>query len=109
LSYGLTPGETRYSPLKQIDATNVRRLGLAWSYEVEPGGGNQEATAVCDVRNRRGGPRDTAPGRPVRVRLCVVHVMVRAGGATTAAARARYLVISLVVQPARLKAPTFPH
>jgi glucose dehydrogenase len=23
LSYGLTPGETRYSPLKQIDAANI--------------------------------------------------------------------------------------
>jgi quinohemoprotein ethanol dehydrogenase len=46
LSYGLTPGETRYSPLKQIDATNVSRLGLAWSYEVGPGGGNQEATPL---------------------------------------------------------------
>ena len=33
LTYGLTPGETRYSPLKQIDTTNVSRLGLAWSYE----------------------------------------------------------------------------
>src|SRR5881227_2777826 len=44
LTYGLTPGETRYSPLKQLDATNVSRLGLAWSYEVGPGGGNQEAT-----------------------------------------------------------------
>ena len=37
LTYGLTPGETRYSPLKQIDATNVSRLGLAWSYESWPG------------------------------------------------------------------------
>ncbi len=46
LSYGLTPGETRYSPLKQIDSTNVKRLGLAWSYEVGPGGGNQEATPL---------------------------------------------------------------
>jgi len=31
LSYGLTPGETRFSPLKQIDASNVKRLGLVWS------------------------------------------------------------------------------
>jgi quinohemoprotein ethanol dehydrogenase len=46
LSYGLTPGETRYSPLKQIDTTNVKRLGLAWAYEVGPGGGNQEATPL---------------------------------------------------------------
>jgi len=46
LTYGLTPGETRYSPLKQIDATNVSRLGLAFSYEAGPGGGNQEATPL---------------------------------------------------------------
>src|SRR5213593_1318869 len=46
LTYGLTPGETRYSPLKQIDTTNVSRLGLAWSYEVGPGGGPQEATPL---------------------------------------------------------------
>jgi quinohemoprotein ethanol dehydrogenase len=46
LSYGLTPGETRYSPLKQIDTGNVSRLGLAWSYEAGPGGGNQEATPL---------------------------------------------------------------
>src|SRR6266542_4608514 len=46
LTYGLTPGETRYSPLKQIDTTNVSRLGLAWSYDVGPGGGGQEATPL---------------------------------------------------------------
>jgi quinohemoprotein ethanol dehydrogenase len=46
LSYGLTPGETRYSPLKQIDTTNVSRLGLNWLYEIGPGGGNQEGTLL---------------------------------------------------------------
>src|SRR5499426_3086823 len=46
LAYGLTPGETRYSPLKQIDANNVGRLGPAWSYDVGKGGGNQEATPL---------------------------------------------------------------
>ncbi|HWF11346.1 MAG TPA: PQQ-dependent dehydrogenase, methanol/ethanol family [Bryobacteraceae bacterium] len=46
LSYGMTPGETRYSPLKQIDASNVSRLGLAWSYDIGTGGGNQEATPL---------------------------------------------------------------
>src|SRR5437867_4376553 len=46
LTYGLTPGETRFSPLKLIDASNVKRLGLAWSYEVGEGGGDQEATAL---------------------------------------------------------------
>jgi len=46
LSYGLTPGETRYSPLKQIDSTNASRLGLDWLYEIGPGGGNQEGTLL---------------------------------------------------------------
>ncbi len=46
LTYGLNPGETRYSPLKEIDASNVSRLGLAWSYEVGTGGGSQESTPL---------------------------------------------------------------
>jgi PQQ-dependent dehydrogenase (methanol/ethanol family) len=46
LSYGKSQGETRYSPLKQIDTSNVKRLGLAWSYVVGPGGGNQEGTPL---------------------------------------------------------------
>ena len=46
LTYGLTPGETRYSPLKQLDTTNVSRLGLAWTYEIGQGGGNQEGTPL---------------------------------------------------------------
>ncbi len=46
LSYGRTQGETRYSPLKQIDASNAGKLGLAWSYVVGAGGGNQEGTPL---------------------------------------------------------------
>jgi glucose dehydrogenase len=46
LTYGLDYAETRYSPLKQIDTTNVKRLGLAWTYEIGPGGGNQEGTPL---------------------------------------------------------------
>src|SRR5215468_6544487 len=46
LSYGVTPQETRYSPLAQINAGNVSRLGLAWSYDVGAGGGNQEGTPL---------------------------------------------------------------
>src|SRR6202521_6426553 len=46
LTYGQNPGETRYSPLKQIDATNVSRLGLGWSFDIGPGGGNQEGTPL---------------------------------------------------------------
>jgi quinohemoprotein ethanol dehydrogenase len=47
LSYGLDLAETRYSVLKQIDTTNVHRLGLAWSYEVGAGGSIQEATPLA--------------------------------------------------------------
>src|SRR5947208_2197126 len=46
LTYGHSYSEQRYSTLKQIDATNVGRLGLAWSFEVGEGGGNQEATPL---------------------------------------------------------------
>ncbi len=46
LSYGATPGETRYSPLNQINTSNVGRLGLAWSLDIGKGGGNQEATPL---------------------------------------------------------------
>ena len=46
LTYGHTYSEQRYSLLKQIDTTNVSRLGLAWSIEVGEGGGNQEATPL---------------------------------------------------------------
>src|SRR5438067_8526157 len=46
LTYGLTPGEMRFSPLKMIDASNVKSLGLVWSYEVGDGGGDQEATPL---------------------------------------------------------------
>ena len=46
LTYGFNYSETRYSPLSQINAGNASRLGLAWSYDVGPGGGSQEATLL---------------------------------------------------------------
>ena len=46
LTYGLSQAETRFSPLKDINTTNVSRLSLAWSYEVGVGGGGQEATPL---------------------------------------------------------------
>jgi quinohemoprotein ethanol dehydrogenase len=46
LTYGRNQNETRYSPLKQINDTNAKRLGLAWSYVVGAGGGNQEGTPL---------------------------------------------------------------
>jgi quinohemoprotein ethanol dehydrogenase len=46
LTYGHSQNETRYSALKQIDTSNVNRLGLAWSYVLGAGGGNQEGTPL---------------------------------------------------------------
>jgi alcohol dehydrogenase (quinone), dehydrogenase subunit len=46
LTYGLTPGETRYSPLNQINTTNVGKLVPGWSYDLGAGGGNQEGTPL---------------------------------------------------------------
>lgn len=46
LSYGRSQSETRYSPLRQIDTSNVSRLGLSWTYTLGAGGGNQEGTPL---------------------------------------------------------------
>src|SRR6516225_275962 len=46
LTYGLNYNENRFSPLDQINTGNLSRLGLAWSYDVGPGGGGQEATPL---------------------------------------------------------------
>jgi quinohemoprotein ethanol dehydrogenase len=46
LTYGKSQSETRYSPLKQIDASSVKRLGLEWSYVVGAGGYAQEGTPL---------------------------------------------------------------
>ena len=40
------PQRQRYSPLDQIDRSNVSRLGLAWTSVAGEGGGNQEATPL---------------------------------------------------------------
>jgi quinohemoprotein ethanol dehydrogenase len=39
-------GQTRYSPLKQIDASNAGKLGLAWYYDTGALPGTLEATPV---------------------------------------------------------------
>ncbi|MBV8902264.1 MAG: PQQ-dependent dehydrogenase, methanol/ethanol family [Acidobacteriia bacterium] len=46
LSYGRNQSETRFSTLKQINDTNAKRLGLAWTYVTGAGGGNQEGTPL---------------------------------------------------------------
>ena len=46
LSYGRTYDEQRFSPLGQIDAGNVKQLGLAWAYELDTAQRGQEATPL---------------------------------------------------------------
>ena len=43
---GMDWGEQRYSTMTQINPGNVGKLSLAWSYELGPGGGNQQATPL---------------------------------------------------------------
>jgi quinohemoprotein ethanol dehydrogenase len=46
LSNGMDWGEQRYSAMTQINPGNVGKLSLAWSYELGPGGGSQQATPL---------------------------------------------------------------
>ena len=46
LTHGLNQSESRFSPLAQINTSNVSQLAPAWSYEVGPGGGGQETTPL---------------------------------------------------------------
>ncbi len=46
LTNGHDLGDTRYSPLKQIDATNASRLGLAWYYDTDSAPGTLETTPI---------------------------------------------------------------
>ena len=62
LSYGLTPGETRYSPLKQIDTSNVSRwAGLVLRYR---SGRRQPGSDSPDVE------RDALQHYQLEHRLC---------------------------------------
>ncbi|HKV05068.1 MAG TPA: PQQ-dependent dehydrogenase, methanol/ethanol family [Candidatus Acidoferrales bacterium] len=46
LTNGHDYADTRYSPLKQIDAANVSRLGLAWYYDTNSFPGTLETTPI---------------------------------------------------------------
>jgi quinohemoprotein ethanol dehydrogenase len=48
ITYGRTYSEQRFSPLKQIDEQSVRRLGLAWSYDVGTLRGGETTPLVKD-------------------------------------------------------------
>jgi glucose dehydrogenase len=45
--YGHDAGGTRYSPLKQINTTNVSRLQRAWTYHTGETGRSLESTPIC--------------------------------------------------------------
>jgi len=47
-SYGLTPHEDRFSPLQQINADNVSRLGLAWAKKLSTVRGIEATPLVVD-------------------------------------------------------------
>jgi PQQ-dependent dehydrogenase (methanol/ethanol family) len=46
MSYGRDYNEQRYSPLKQINVGNIKRLGLAWYADLAERGGSYETTPV---------------------------------------------------------------
>lgn len=48
LTYGRTYSEQRFSPLAQITTENVKRLGLAWTYEFRDGRGVEATPIVVD-------------------------------------------------------------
>ena len=47
-SYGLDYAETRFSKLKQVNDSNVKQLGLAWSYNLESTRGVEATPLVVD-------------------------------------------------------------
>ena len=46
--YGGTPDNNHYSPLKQINRSNVKRLAVAWSFDTEEEGGLQTSPLAVD-------------------------------------------------------------
>jgi quinohemoprotein ethanol dehydrogenase len=46
MSYGRTYDEQRFSPLKQVDASNVAQLGLTWHYDLDTAHRAQESTPL---------------------------------------------------------------
>ncbi len=48
LAHGRSYDEQRFSPLRQIDRSNVAKLGLAWSYDTGVGRGHEATPIVVD-------------------------------------------------------------
>ena len=83
---------TRYSPLKQIDTTNVTKLVRAWTYHMSPGA--DRAAAARRRRCSRGDADGARPRRPWRRRR-------RATGPKTPLVDQRRHVSDHGVQPRR--------
>ena len=47
-TYGHDPGGMRYSPLAEIDASNVKKLAIAWTYHMRPSHERAEPPAAGD-------------------------------------------------------------
>ncbi len=47
-SYGLDYSETRFSKLNQVNATNVKKLGLVWAYDLDSTRGVEATPIVVD-------------------------------------------------------------
>jgi quinoprotein glucose dehydrogenase len=52
-TYGHDPGGMRYSPLMQIDVSNVSRLQSAWTYSMRPATAQAAETSSAEERNQR--------------------------------------------------------
>ncbi|HEX8088855.1 MAG TPA: PQQ-binding-like beta-propeller repeat protein, partial [Blastocatellia bacterium] len=50
ITHGRNYAETRFSPLKQINAANVKELGLAWAFDTETTRGLEATPIVVDGR-----------------------------------------------------------
>jgi quinoprotein glucose dehydrogenase len=61
-TYGHDPGGMRYAPLSDIDASNVGRLELAWTYHMRPEAGQAAPAAAA------GSAEDAAPSGAARPR-----------------------------------------
>src|SRR5258706_4713338 len=48
ITHGRNYSETRFSPLKQIDAANVKNLGLAWSFDTDTKRGLEATPIIID-------------------------------------------------------------
>ena len=48
ITHGRTYSEARFSPLKQIDAANVKNLGLAWSFDTDTTRGLEATPIIID-------------------------------------------------------------